>query len=71
MKEIWLIYNLVLISAVQPSGSVLYTFINIYMHIHIYVYIYTHTHTYIYMYIYIYTHTLSSIFFPLCFTSGY
>ena len=59
MKEIWLIYNLVLISAVRPSGSVLYTFINIYIY------------TYIYMYIYIYTHTLSSIFFPLWFTIGY
>ena len=42
MKEIQLIYNVALISAVQQSGSVLYTFMYVCM------YIYTHTQFHIF-----------------------
>ena len=38
---IWLIYNVVLISAVQQNDS------NIYIYTYIYIYIHTHTHTHI------------------------
>ena len=41
--EVWMIYNVVLVSGVQQSDSVIY----IYVYICTYIYIYRHTHVYI------------------------
>ena len=45
----WLLYNVVLVSAIQKSKSVI--------RIYIYIYTHTHTHTYIYMNTHTHTHT--------------
>ena len=52
-------YNVVLISAVQQSDSVIHTYIYIY----IYIYIYTHSsYRYVYIHIHIYVYAYTSLY---------
>ena len=55
----YLIYNVVPISAVYQSDSVIYIYIYMYIYIYVYIYIHTHTHKYIYMCIFFFV--LSSV----------
>ena len=54
-----MVNNVVLVSGVQQSDSVIYICVYIYIYIYIYIHIYTHTHTH--------THTHVSILFQIFF----
>ena len=61
-----MIYNIVLITAVQKSDSVIHI-----IYIYIYTHIYIHTYIYIHIHIYIYIHNSFKYSFPLWFIIGY
>ena len=66
-----LIYNVVLMSAVEQGDSVIHTYIYIYIYIYTHTHIHTHTHTYIFFKtLFHYGLSKNIEYNPLCYAVG-